>query len=113
MDACREDKRDLITDVVAYIDNIFADNVSGILTLSTIHRSKGREFKRVFWLDRFNTCPSKYATMDWEKVQESNLCYVAATRAMEELIDLFPPLPKVKQPANENNKPAEAVARVA
>ncbi|SHH04132.1 UvrD-helicase domain-containing protein [Bradyrhizobium erythrophlei] len=111
MDACREDKQDTVQAVVAYIDNIFADNVAGILTLSTIHKSKGREWKRVYWLDRFNTCPSKYATLDWEKEQESNLCYVAATRSMGELIELFPPMPKV-QPVNDNNKqqPAEKAA---
>jgi superfamily I DNA/RNA helicase len=114
MDACREDKRDLITDVVAYIDNIFADNVSGILTLSTIHRSKGREWKRVFWLDRFGTCPSRYATQDWEKIQEANLQYVAATRSMGELIDLLPPLPKVKPvPVNDNQKPGDQAAQAA
>jgi superfamily I DNA/RNA helicase len=101
MDACRDDKHDSISAVVAYIDNIFADNVQGVLTLCTIHRSKGREWKRVYWLDRFNTCPSRYASMPWEKEQEANLQYVAATRAMEELIDLFPPLPKVK-PVNDN-----------
>jgi len=110
MDACREDKRDLITDVVAYIDNIFADNVSGILTLSTIHRSKGREWQRVFWLDRFSTCPSKYATQDWEKIQEANLQYVAATRSMGELIDLFPPLPKQKAVNDNQQQPKEKAA---
>jgi superfamily I DNA/RNA helicase len=105
MDACREEKQDSISAVTAYIDNIFADDVKGILTLCTIHRSKGREWKRVYWLDRLNTCPSKYATMPWEKEQEFNLQYVAATRAMEELIDLYPPLPKVKTPpANDNQK---------
>ncbi|WP_315740041.1 MULTISPECIES: ATP-dependent helicase [unclassified Bradyrhizobium] len=106
MDACREDKHDSISAVVAYIDNIFADNVEGILTLATIHRSKGREWKRVYWLDRFGTCPSKYASMPWEKEQEINLQYVAATRAMDELIDLMPPLPKVK-PVNDNQQPAQ------
>ena len=110
MDACREDKRYLITDVVAYIDNIFADNVSGILTLSTIHRSKGREWQRVFWLDRFSTCPSKYATQDWEKIQEANLQYVAATRSMGELIDLFPPLPKQKAVNDNQQQPKEKAA---
>ena len=109
MDACREDKQYEIKAVVAYIDNIFSDNVSGILTLSTIHKSKGREWKRVYWLDRFNTCPSRYATMDWEKEQEANLQYVAATRSMGELIDLFPPMPKV-QPVNDNKQPAEKAA---
>ncbi|MGC0389385.1 UvrD-helicase domain-containing protein [Bradyrhizobium sp. USDA 241] len=109
MDACMEDERDLIIHVVTYIDRIFSDNVTGILTLSTIHRAKGREWKRVFWLDRLNTCPSKYASMPWEREQEINLQYVAATRAMSELIDLFPPLPKVK-PVNDNQRPAEKAA---
>jgi DNA helicase-2/ATP-dependent DNA helicase PcrA len=104
MNRCLEEGKHEISFVVAYINEIFADNVTGILTLATIHRSKGREFKRVYWLDRLNTCPSKYASMPWEKEQEKNLCYVAATRAMEELIELLPPLPRVK-PANENNKP--------
>jgi DNA helicase II / ATP-dependent DNA helicase PcrA len=110
MDACRDDKRDLITDVVAYIENIFADNVAGILTLSTIHRSKGREWKRVFWLDRFNTCPSRYATQNWEKIQEANLQYVAATRSMGELIDLMPPLPKVVAVNDNKQQVAEKAA---
>jgi DNA helicase II / ATP-dependent DNA helicase PcrA len=109
MDRCLEEGKHEISFVTAYIDQIFADNVSGILTLATIHRSKGREFKRVYWLDRLNTCPSKYASMPWEKEQENNLCYVAATRAMEELIELLPPLPRVKH-ANENNKTEAAKA---
>lgn len=110
MDACRDQKLGKIDDVVAYIDNIFADNVSGILTLSTIHRSKGREWPRVYWLDRFNTCPSKYATQDWEQEQERNLQYVCATRSMGELIDLYPPLPRQKS-VNDNEKhPAQKVA---
>jgi superfamily I DNA/RNA helicase len=108
IEACLEDKRDQISDVVAYIDNIFADNVTGILTLSTIHRSKGREWKTVYWLDRFNTCPSRFATMEWEQLQEANLCYVAATRSMGRLVDLFMPLPKQKA-VNDNAKPAPAV----
>ncbi|WP_439357922.1 UvrD-helicase domain-containing protein [Bradyrhizobium sp. DASA03007] len=110
MDACREAKLFRITDVVAYIDNIFADNVTGILTLSTIHRSKGREWKRVYWLDRFNTCPSKYATQDWEQEQEKNLQYVAATRSMGELIDLLPPLPKQKAVNDNEKQPKEKAA---
>jgi superfamily I DNA/RNA helicase len=110
MDACREAKLQKITDVTAYIDNIFADNVTGILTLSTIHRSKGREWKNVFWLDRFNTCPSKYASMDWELEQEKNLQYVACTRSMGEMIDLLPPMPKQKVANDNEKKPVEKAA---
>ncbi|TYO65444.1 ATP-dependent helicase [Bradyrhizobium hipponense] len=109
MDACLEKKQHLITDVVAYINSIFADNVTGILTLSTIHKSKGREWKYVFWLDRFATCPSKYASMPWEIEQEDNLCYVAATRSMNTLVDLAAPVPKQK-PANDNKEQQEKAA---
>jgi len=76
-----------INHVVALPRQIFADNVSGVMTLSTIHRSKGRNLS-VYWLDRFNTCPSRYRAKIG-KNSRNNLCYVAATRAMEELIDLF------------------------
>lgn len=68
----------------AEIDRIFDDNITGgFITLSTIHKSKGREWKRVFWMQ---TGPSKWARKEWELEQEDNLCYVAATRAQEELI---------------------------
>ena len=86
----REDKRDQVTDVVAYIQDLFSDKVEGILTLSTIHKSKGREWHRVYWLDRAGTCPSRYARQPWQMQQEDNLCYVAATRAMNTLIELKP-----------------------
>jgi DNA helicase-2/ATP-dependent DNA helicase PcrA len=110
MEACLERKQHLITDVVAYINAIFADNVTGILTLSTIHKSKGREWKNVFWLDRFTTCPSKYASQPWEIVQENNLCYVAATRSMNMLVDLNAPLPKQKAVNDNVLQPKEKVA---
>jgi DNA helicase-2/ATP-dependent DNA helicase PcrA len=74
--------------VDARIDEIFADNVSGVLVLSTIHKSKGREWPTVFWLDRKGTCPSPWARKDWQIGQENNLCYVAATRAQERLIEI-------------------------
>lgn len=91
---CREEKKTKIIDVEAQIDSIFADNVSGILTLSTIHKSKGREWQRVFWLDRAGTCPSRYARQDWQQLQEANLQYVACTRSQDELIELSPPQDK-------------------
>jgi DNA helicase II / ATP-dependent DNA helicase PcrA len=89
IDACRSAGKDSTIDVVNYIDELFADNIAGILTLSTIHKSKGREWERVFWLNRHATCPSKYARQEWQKDQERNLMYVAATRAIEQLIELF------------------------
>lgn len=94
IDQCRKDKKTEVVDAVAYIDGLFGDNVKDVIVLSTIHKSKGREWPRVFWLDRLNTCPSKWARQEWQKEQENNLCYVAATRAQEELIELDLPLVK-------------------
>ena len=66
------------------ISNIFSDDVKGIV-LSTIHKSKGLENERVFFLCP-SLIPSKYATTDWMIIQELNLKYVAITRAKSELI---------------------------
>jgi superfamily I DNA/RNA helicase len=66
------------------IDTIFGQDVGAeAVLLSTIHKSKGREWNKVLWLQ---TGPSKWARQDWEKQQETNLCYVAATRAKRELV---------------------------
>jgi superfamily I DNA/RNA helicase len=56
------------------------------LTLSTVHRSKGREWSRVYVLGRFQFMPSSFARQDWQLVQEDNLIYVACTRAKSELV---------------------------
>jgi DNA helicase II / ATP-dependent DNA helicase PcrA len=94
IDQCRAEGKSTIDDAVAYVDSLFGDNVTNMIVLSTIHKSKGREWRRVFWLDRRGTCPSKWARQAWQAEQEVNLMYVAATRAMEELIELAPALPK-------------------
>jgi superfamily I DNA/RNA helicase len=60
--------------------------VPQVLTLATIHKSKGREFQRTYLLDMAKYCPSPYAKKDWQMIQETNLEYVAITRAMHELI---------------------------
>jgi len=88
MNQCRVEKNETVQAVVDYIDSLFSENVTGMLVLSTIHKSKGREWDRVFWLDRANTCPSKYARQAWQQEQEINLMYVAATRSQNQLFDL-------------------------
>jgi len=65
------------------LDTIF-DQERGVTTLATIHKAKGLEADRVYWLNS-SQCPSKWARKDWQKEQEANLCYVAATRAKQEL----------------------------
>lgn len=78
--------RDATVDhLTAEIDKLFVDSQDGsaYVTFSTIHKSKGREWSRVFWLV---TGPSGWARQPWELEQEDNLCYVAATRAKSDLI---------------------------
>jgi DNA helicase-2/ATP-dependent DNA helicase PcrA len=74
-----------VEDVVAEINAIFADvkDLTKVVLLSSIHKSKGREWRKVIWL---TTNPSKRAKLDWMKEQEMNLKYVATTRAMHELV---------------------------
>lgn len=95
------DGKDQVTDVVAFLDELFGDNVTDMLVLSTIHKSKGREWETVYWLDRFGTCPSRWARQAWQIEQEHNLCYVAATRAKSSLIEIIMP---TKETTNEQSK---------
>ena len=79
---------DHISTLVAAIRSLFGDTESGqqkVLTLSTIHKAKGREWDRVFALGMSNYSPSKWAKQAWELVQENNLCYVQVTRAKSHL----------------------------
>jgi superfamily I DNA/RNA helicase len=75
--------RHITEDIKAQIESLFDDNVGrGYVTLSTIHKSKGREWENVFWL---KGPISKWAKKDWEFEAEDNLCYVAITRAISKL----------------------------
>lgn len=82
------DKADEIQVLISLIESLFGDTEAGksnILTLSTIHKAKGREWERVFALGMDSYSPSKWARQPWEMVQESNLCYVQVTRAKKHL----------------------------
>lgn len=70
--------------LVRSIRALFEDKAAAVI-LSTIHKAKGLEADRVYWLNS-SQCPSKWARQEWQKKQELNLCYVAATRAKHELI---------------------------
>lgn len=77
---------DSIQAIFNLIDELFAETAGRkILTLSTIHRSKGREWNRVFALGMNRYSPCKWARKPWELVQEDNLCYVQVTRAKKHL----------------------------
>jgi UvrD-like helicase family protein len=75
-----------IASVLKFIDDLFADGGKACVTLSSYHRSKGREWERVFLFEHTSRCPSKAARQQWQKEQESNLAYVAYTRAKKTLV---------------------------
>lgn len=68
------------------IESLFSDH-NGVLTLCTVHKAKGKEWKNVAILEP-GLMPSKWARQEWQYQQELNLQYVAFTRFQERLIFL-------------------------
>ena len=98
-----EDKISCITSVLAMpeilsvedfykkIELLFSDydpNLPPRLTLSSIHKSKGLEWPTVYLLGRNLWQPSPFASQPWMLSQETNLTYVAITRAKVNLIEV-------------------------
>lgn len=75
-----------VSDVVKHINDLFEDGAKNVLTLATYHRSKGREWDRVILWQHGDRCPSRAARQEWQLEQESNLAYVAITRAKRVLV---------------------------
>lgn len=73
--------------LIASIKSLFVPAKYATVTLSSIHGSKGLEWDRVFIL-RPDLLPSPYAKQAWQLEQESNLHYVAVTRAKRDLVYL-------------------------
>jgi len=74
-------------EVVAKIEAVFTDDKNGGILLSSVHKAKGLEAKRVFILMPPNSgMPHPMAKSSWQIKQEWNLKYVALTRAIEELV---------------------------
>lgn len=78
-----------VSDLKDKINKLFADTEPGErpnkVTLSTIHKAKGREWNRVFILGWHKYMPSKRAKQDWQRQAEANLQYVAVTRTRDVL----------------------------
>jgi DNA helicase-2/ATP-dependent DNA helicase PcrA len=70
--------------LIKVIEDLFTDKNGSAVVLATVHKAKGLEARRVFWLNHDYVC--RWARQDWQKQQERNLSYVAATRAKEELV---------------------------
>jgi len=81
-----------IEDVINAIEELFG-KTSAPITLSTIHRAKGMEWDRVFFLNQklipsiwavkaYDKDPERY---EWMMQEERNLRYVGVTRAKKQL----------------------------
>ena len=92
---CQSQSKQTVAELLKEIEQMFGNTPEGekakVLTLSTIHKSKGREWPRVFMLGRATYLPSPYARKPWQQVQEANLEYVGITRAQAEFIDVTAP----------------------
>jgi DNA helicase-2/ATP-dependent DNA helicase PcrA len=62
------------------LGRLFGDETEGRLTLSTVHKAKGKEWPQVAIL-RPELMPAHWAQSDWEQEQEDHVQYVAWTRA--------------------------------
>lgn len=78
--------------VAASINALFSDSASGMVTLSTVHKSKGAEYHRVFFLDShflgYTTRKRNGRTVPLlpeEIHQKQNALYVGITRAAHHL----------------------------
>lgn len=80
-----------VNELYSSIETLFSDydpTLPPKLTLSSVHKSKGLEWPTVYLLGRNAYMPSKFATQPWMEEQETNLIYVAITRAMHNLIEV-------------------------
>ena len=73
-----------IEDVKNKVSSLFYENPNGGIILMTAHKSKGLEAENVHIIMP-DLMPLKTAFLDWEKIQERNLHYVAITRAKNTL----------------------------
>lgn len=81
IDSLKETDR-TVPELIRVIENLFTDKANAVV-LATIHKAKGLEARRVFWIDRGFKCYQP--KQEWQQQQETNLCYVAASRAKESL----------------------------
>ena len=81
-----KDADELRTMITSLFDDDVADK-KGMITLCSVHRSKGLEWPRVYILGLYELM-GRECKQQWQTTQELNLCYVAVTRAMSHLINV-------------------------
>lgn len=77
-----------LDDLRDFIGRVFSDHEKpgNAVVLSSIHRAKGLEADTVYVLDPASLPLIRRDSKPWQRVQEHNLCYIAATRAKQSLI---------------------------
>lgn len=84
-------KFEYVYQVEEFIKEIFEDEEREGIRLMTVHKSKGLESNRVFFIREFEgkeLIPSQYAVTEDQLIAEDNLKFVGITRAKRELIYL-------------------------
>lgn len=72
----------------AELESLFGDGEdrSSVVTLSTVHKFKGGEADRVWWLDHHKPDPeSRGYKQQWQRIEAGHIRFVAMTRARREL----------------------------
>ena len=78
-------------ELIKMTTDLFDDRVvdrKDMVTLCSVHRSKGMEWPRVYLLGRHELM-GREQPQEWQTRQELNLAYVAITRAQSEFIDVI------------------------
>ena len=85
---CFTEGVETVQEVLEKIESVFTDSRdSDAIRLSTIHKAKGLESDRVFFLmPEGGKCPHPMAKSAWQVEQERHLLYVGITRARKELV---------------------------
>ncbi len=90
IERCQSLGRNDVNSLKILIESMFTDNGdpknADLVTLSSIHKGKGLEFRRCFLLGHNQLIPSKYAITESQLTQENNLKYIGITRAANTLV---------------------------
>lgn len=76
-----------VDEIKERVNAVFSDDAGKGILLSSIHKAKGLEADRVYFINHAKApCPHPMAKQPWAREQEYNLLYVGITRAIKELI---------------------------
>ena len=92
IERCQDLGKDDLQSLEKLIVDMFTDTIDGktpnVVTLSSIHKSKGLQWEYTYILGQDQLFPSKYSVQDWQINEEENLKYVACTRAISKLVHI-------------------------